>query len=98
MTDAPLTGELLDAALEKMQHPLTHIVSYGSLDYLALRLEAEWNAGVADGSLKPEDLVSWANARLVDVFGVAIPQTERIPIAQPLGQTEKERGKWKRRT
>ena len=98
MTDGTLTPELLGAAIEKMKASTVPYVPYTSLDVLADRLFAESAALLAAGSLTLDGLPAWARAKLADVFGVAIPQTERIPIAQPLGQTERERGKWKRRT
>ena len=97
MTDGTLTLEMLDAAIEKMRQPCRPWVSYASLGYLGLRLAMEWDAGVANGTYKPEDWEAWVQVKFAALFGESVPQTERIPIYRPLGQTERERGKWKRR-
>jgi len=98
MTDQHvLTLVNLDAALAQLGQPVRHYVSYGSVEFLAQRLYAEACAAVADGSLKQEDMLEWTRGKLKEVFGTEYVKPERIPITQPLGQTERERGKWKRR-
>ena len=97
MTDGTLTLEMLDAAIGEMRQSGRPSVSYDSLGYLALRMALEWDAGIAAGTLNPEDREAWAQVKFAALFGESVPQTERIPIPRPLEQTERERGKWKRR-
>ena len=96
MADA-LTFSALSAAITKVDEQRYPSVSLASIDMLCLRLAAEFEKGLADGTLKEEDLAPWTRRKMAEAFGTEPIETERIPIPRPLEQTERERGKWKRR-
>ena len=97
MTEPVLTLKMLEDALKQMDEIVCPAVTLESIPFLAMRLQTEWEMGVAAGRLKPEDLEPWTRAKMAEVFGADYVRPERIPIYPPIGPSERERGKWRRR-